>query len=63
MTIPEKTIYPRTGDYQTIYLNAAIDNPAIAIGDYTIYNDFVHDPPSLKKIMCCTTIRLIKIDW
>ena len=49
MTIPEKTIYPRTGDYQTIYLNAVIDNPAIAIGDYTIYNDFVHDPTQFEK--------------
>lgn len=49
MTIPEKTIYPRTGDYQTIYLNAVIDNPAIAIGDYTIYNDFIHDPTRFEK--------------
>ena len=49
MTIPEKTIYPRTGDYQTIYLNAVIDNPAITIGDYTIYNDFVHDPTQFEK--------------
>lgn len=49
MTIPEKTIYPRTGDYQMIYLNAVIDNPAITIGDYTIYNDFVHDPTQFEK--------------
>ena len=27
MTIPEKTILPTHGDYQTIYLNAVIDNP------------------------------------
>ena len=49
MTIPEKTIYPRTGDYQTIYLHAVVDNPTIAIGDYTIYNDFVHDPTQFEK--------------
>ena len=33
-------IYPRTNDFQTIYLNTVIKNPAIIVGDYTIYNDF-----------------------
>ena len=37
-------IYPRTGDKQTIYLNAVIKDPQIKVGDYTIYNDFVADP-------------------
>ena len=37
-------IYPRTGDKQTVYLNAVIKDPQIEIGDYTIYNDFVADP-------------------
>lgn len=37
-------IYPRSGDKQTIYLNAVIKDPQIEIGDYTIYNDFVADP-------------------
>ncbi len=37
-------IYPRTNDFQTIYLNTVIKNPAIIVGDYTIYNDFVNDP-------------------
>ena len=36
-------IYPRTGDRETVYLKNVIDNPNIQIGDYTIYNDFVHD--------------------
>lgn len=36
--------YPRTNDYQTIYLNTIINNPNIIVGDYTIYNDFVNDP-------------------
>ena len=44
MSIPDKKIYPRTGDKQTIYLNAVIANPNIEIGDFTIYNDFVNDP-------------------
>lgn len=37
-------IYPRTGDTQTVYLNAVVQDPSIEIGDYTIYNDFVFDP-------------------
>ncbi len=42
-------IYPRTGDKQTIYLNAIVNNPQIEIGDYTIYNDFVNDPIHFEK--------------
>ena len=37
-------IYPRTGDNQTVYLNAVIKDPQIEVGDYTIYNDFVANP-------------------
>ncbi|MDC7961979.1 antibiotic acetyltransferase, partial [Bacteroides ovatus] len=32
--------YPRTNDFQTVYLNTVIKNPAIMVGDYTIYNDY-----------------------
>ena len=28
-------IYPRSNDFQTIYLNMVIKNPAIIVGDYT----------------------------
>ena len=41
--------YPRTSDYQTIYLNTIINNPNIIVGDYTIYNDFVNDPTQFEK--------------
>lgn len=44
MSISEKKIYPRTGDKQTVYLKHVISNTNIIIGDYTMYNDFVHDP-------------------
>lgn len=45
MTVPDsQMIYPRTGDFQTIYLKNAVDDPGISVGDHTIYNDFVHDP-------------------
>lgn len=39
-----KKIYPRTGDTQTVYLNAVVKDPSIEVGDYTIYNDFVSNP-------------------
>ena len=39
-----KKIYPRTGNAQTVYLNAVVKDPSIEVGDYTIYNDFVSDP-------------------
>lgn len=48
MSIPEQN-YPRTGDTQTIYLNAVITNPNIKIGDYTIYNDFANNPIDFEK--------------
>ena len=48
ITMNTKT-YPRTNDYQTIYLNTIINNPNIIVGDYTIYNDFVNDPVLFEK--------------
>lgn len=44
MSIPAKTVYPRTGDRQTVYLDAVVQSPYISVGAYTMYNDFVHDP-------------------
>lgn len=49
MTISENKIYPRTGDAETVYLKQVITNPNIEIGDYTMYNDFVHDPRDFQK--------------
>ena len=45
---PEK-IYPRTGDRETVYLKHVVTNPNIQIGEYTMYNDFVHDPRQFEK--------------
>lgn len=42
-------IYPRTGDQQTVYLNAVIKDPQIEVGYYTIYNDFIADPLLFEK--------------
>lgn len=44
MAISKKNIYPRTGDKQTVYLKNVVKDPNIIVGDYTMYNDFVHDP-------------------
>lgn len=49
MTIPEKQIYPRTGDRQTVYLKYVITKPGIQVGDYTMYNDFVNDPTEFEQ--------------
>lgn len=49
MTIPANKWYPHPGDTQTIYLRQVITDPAISVGEYTIYNDFVHDPAEFEK--------------
>lgn len=42
-------IYPRPHDKQTVYLKDVVTGPNIEIGDYTIYNDFAHDPRDFEK--------------
>lgn len=42
-------IYPRSNDDQIVYLKNVITKPNIEVGDYTIYNDFVHDPRDFEK--------------
>jgi len=49
MTIPADKIYPRTNDYETVYLKNVITDPNITVGDYTMYNDFVSDPKLFEK--------------
>lgn len=49
MSIPAKKIYPRSGDRQTVYLNAVVNEPSISVGAYTMYNDFVNDPVDFEK--------------
>ena len=49
MTISENSIYPRTGDTQTVYLKNVITDPGIEVGEYSIYNDFVNDPRDFQK--------------
>ncbi len=49
MTIPEKKVYPRTGDEKTIYLKSVITNSNIQVGEYTMYNDVVNDPTLFER--------------
>ena len=49
MQIPANTIYPRTGDRETVYLNAVVTDPNISVGDCTIYNDFLRDPTEFER--------------
>lgn len=42
-------IYPRPNDKQTVYLKNVVTDPAVEVGDFTIYNDFVHDPVDFQK--------------
>lgn len=49
MSIPAAKIYPRSQDKQTVYLDAVVKNPAISVGAYTMYNDFVNDPTEFEK--------------
>ena len=49
MTVQDKSIYPRTGDFQTVYLKNVISDPNIEVGDFTMYNDFVSDPANFEK--------------
>lgn len=44
MKLPNKKIYPRTGDKETVYLKDVITNPNIVVGDFSMYNDFAKDP-------------------
>ena len=44
-----KKIYPRPHDQQIVYLKDVITSPNIEVGDYTIYNDFEHDPRDFEK--------------
>jgi len=47
--MPDQKIYPRTGDFCTIYLKNVITDPSITVGDFTMYNDFVNDPRDFQK--------------
>ena len=53
--IPNWKIYPRSQGHSTVYLRNVVNDPAITVGDYTIYDDFANDPRDFQRNKCCTT--------
>lgn len=47
--IPQWKIYPRSQGHSTVYLQNVVTDPSIEVGEYTIYDDFVHDPRDFQK--------------
>ncbi len=47
--IPQWKIYPRSQGHSTVYLQNVVTDPSITVGEYTTYDDFVHDPRDFQK--------------
>ena len=47
--IPQWKIYPRPQGHSTVYLQNAVNDPSISVGEYTVYDDFVHDPRDFQR--------------
>lgn len=47
--IPRWKIYPRSQGHSTVYLQNVVTDPSIEVGEYTIYDDFVHDPRDFER--------------
>jgi len=47
--IPQWKIYPRSQGHSTVYLQNVVTGPAVQVGDYTTYDDFVNDPREFQK--------------
>ena len=47
--IPEWKIYPRSQGHSTVYLKNVVTDPAIEVGEYTMYDDFVRDPRDFQR--------------
>ncbi len=47
--IPQWKIYPRSQGHTTVYLQNVITDPSICVGEYSTYDDFVHDPRDFQK--------------
>lgn len=47
--IPQWKIYPRSQGHSTVYLRNVVTDPSITVGEYTTYDDFVHDPRDFQR--------------
>lgn len=47
--IPQWKIYPRSQGHSTVYLQNVVTDPSITVGEYSTYDDFVHDPRDFQR--------------
>lgn len=47
--IPQWKIYPRSQGHSTVYLQNVVTDPSIEVGEYTVYDDFIHDPRDFQR--------------
>ncbi len=47
--IPRWKIYPRSQGPSTVYPRNVVTDPAISVGEYTTYDDFVNDPRDFQR--------------
>ena len=47
--IPSWKIYPRSQGHSTVYLKNVVSDPTIEVGDFTVYDDFFHDPRDFQR--------------
>lgn len=47
--IPQWKIYPRPQGHSTVYLQNVVTDPSITVGEYSTYDDFVHDPRDFQR--------------
>ena len=47
--IPTWKIYPRSQGHSTVYLKQVVQDPAVEVGEYTTYDDFVKDPRDFQR--------------
>lgn len=47
--IPQWKIYPRSQGHSTVYLQNVVTDPSIMVGEYSTYDDFVHDPRDFQR--------------
>lgn len=47
--IPQWKIYPHSQGHSTVYLQNVVTDPSIMVGEYSTYDDFVHDPRDFQR--------------
>ena len=63
MQIPANTIYPRTGDRETVYLNAVVSDPNISVGITRSTTISSGTPRNSCATMCSITTPSTATGW